>query len=190
MPLRKHKLPRLIGSRLVIRCLEPHEASLMTRFRIENRAHLEQWEPTRNADFFTDGFWQINLRLSLRDFREGSSVCLCLLSPEEDEVMGVCNYTSIVRGTFQSCHLGYALAEKHQGRGIMFEALQLTNRYMFEDLGLHRIMAGYLPHNDRSGQLLQKLGFEKEGYAREYLKINGRWEDHVLTSLINPGQSA
>ena len=67
----------------------------------------------------------------------------------------------------------------------MFEALSLTNAYMFADLGLHRIMAGYLPHNDRSGKLLDRLGFEKEGLARKYLKINGRWEDHVLTSLIN-----
>jgi ribosomal-protein-alanine N-acetyltransferase len=56
---------------------------------------------------------------------------------------------------------------------------------MFDDLGLHRIMAGYLPHNKRSGKLLDRLGFEKEGLARKYLKINGRWEDHLLTSLIN-----
>jgi ribosomal-protein-alanine N-acetyltransferase len=67
----------------------------------------------------------------------------------------------------------------------MFEALSLTNAYMFDDLGLHRIMAGYLPHNERSGKLLDRLGFEKEGLARKYLKINGRWEDHLLTSLIN-----
>ena len=185
MRLLKAKLPRLVGSRLVIRHLEPHEAVLMTEFRIENKAHLEPWEPKRSSEFFTEDFWQINLRLTLRDFRDGSSVCLCLLSPEEDEVLGVCNYTSIVRGTFQSCHLGYALAKKHQSKGIMFEALQLTNRYMFKELGLHRIVAGYLPHNDRSGQLLKKLGFEKEGYARQYLKINGRWEDHILTTLIN-----
>ena len=108
-----------------------------------------------------------------------------LLSPREDEVLGVCNYTNIVRGTFQSCQLGYALADKHQRKGLMFEALLMTNAYMFDDLGLHRIMAGYLPHNERSGNLLNRLGFEKEGLARKYLKINGRWEDHLLTSLIN-----
>jgi ribosomal-protein-alanine N-acetyltransferase len=157
----------------------------MVRFRDENRAHLEQWEHRRQPDFFTEGFWEIHLRLILRDFREGASACFVLLSPNEDEVLGVCNYTNIVRGTFQSCQLGYALAEKHQRKGVMFEALSLTNAYMFDDLGLHRIMAGYLPHNERSGKLLERLGFEKEGLARKYLKINGRWEDHLLTSLIN-----
>ena len=136
-------------------------------------------------EYFTEAFWQVHLRVCLRDFRDGASVSFALLSPNEDEVLGVCNYTNIVRGTFQSCQLGYALAEKHEGQGLMFEALSMTNRYMFDKLGLNRIMAGYLPHNDRSGALLDRLGFEKEGFARRYLKINGRWEDHVLTSLVN-----
>ena len=185
MQILKNKTPRLVSSRIVIRHLEPHEAALVAHFRRENKAHLEPWEPKRRSDFFTEVYWQKNLRQNLKDFREGTSVCLSILSPEENEVLGVCNYTSIVRGTFQSCHLGYSLAKKHQGKGIMYEALQLTNRYIFAETRLHRIMAGYLPHNDRSGNLLQRLGFEREGYAREYLKINGVWEDHILTSLIN-----
>jgi ribosomal-protein-alanine N-acetyltransferase len=121
----------------------------------------------------------------MQDFRDGNSVSFSLLTPEEDEVIGVCNYTNIVRGTFQSCHLGYALASRYEGSGLMYEALTLTIDYMFREMGLHRIMAGYLPRNERSGALLARLGFEKEGYARRYLKINGIWEDHVLTSLIN-----
>ena len=185
MRLKIQKLPRLYSERLQVRLLEPHEKDLMVRFRDENRDYLKPWEPLRRPDFFTEGFWEIQLRLTLRDFREGASAGFVLLSPVENEVLGVCNYTNIVRGTFQSCQLGYALAEKHQHKGLMFEALSMTNQYMFDDLGLHRIMAGYLPHNGRSGKLLDRLGFEKEGLARKYLKINGRWEDHLLTSLIN-----
>ena len=185
MRLKRLKLPKLYTDRLQVRLLEPHEADLMVRFRNENRDHLEPWEPLRRLDFFTEGFWENHLRLTLRDFRESASACFVLLSPSEDEVLGVCNYTNIVRGTFQSCQLGYALADKHQRKGLMFEALSMTNAYMFDDLGLHRIMAAYLPHNERSGNLLNRLGFEKEGLARKYLKINGRWEDHLLTSLIN-----
>lgn len=175
----------LTSERLEIRLLEPHEAGLMVRFREENRQHLEQWEPRRPVEFFTESFWQMHLRLSVRDFRDGNSVCFVLLSCDESEVIGVCNYTNIVRGTFQSCQLGYALSAKHQGQGMMFEALTRTNQYMFDDLRLNRIVAGYLPHNERSGTLLKRLGFEKEGYARRYLKINGKWEDHILTALIN-----
>jgi len=159
---------------------------MMVRFRRENKRHLQPWEPLRSPDFFTEPYWQVQLRANLKQFRQGASVCFSILNPEQTEVMGVCNYTNIIRGTFQACHLGYALGERHQGQGLMFEALQAANRYMFEDMGLHRIMANYLPANERSARLLRRLGFKVEGRAEKLLKINGRWEDHILTSLINP----
>ena len=58
--------------------------------------------------------------------------------------------------------------------------------YAFNELGLNRIMANYMPSNDRSEALLNSLGFVREGLAERYLKINGVWEDHVLTALIKP----
>jgi ribosomal-protein-alanine N-acetyltransferase len=41
-----------------------------------------------------------------------------------------------------------------------------------------------MPGNERSARLLQRLGFEQEGYAKRYLQIAGVWEDHVLTSRV------
>ena len=178
------KLPRLCTERLICRLLEPHEAPLMCTFRRENKAHLEKWEPLRKPAFFTESFWQAQLRVQLRDFREGVSTNFCILDRDEVSIVGVCNYTNIVRGTFQSCQLGYAVSKRHEGQGLMEEALLQTNDFIFSELGLHRIMAAYLPHNHRSGSLLSKLGFKKEGFAERYLKINGVWEDHVLTSKI------
>lgn len=58
--------------------------------------------------------------------------------------------------------------------------------YAFKELSLNRIMANYMPINHRSAMLLKSLGFSKEGEAKRYLKINGCWEDHVLTSLLSP----
>ena len=68
----------------------------------------------------------------------------------------------------------------------MAQALQAAIAHIFQCVGLHRIMVNYQPANVRSEALLQRLGFEREGLARRYLKINGHWADHVLTSLINP----
>jgi ribosomal-protein-alanine N-acetyltransferase len=68
----------------------------------------------------------------------------------------------------------------------MFEALNASTDFVFKHLKLHRIMANYVPRNEKSGKLLKKLGFVFEGYARDYLKINGQWEDHILTSKISP----
>ena len=183
---RPESLPLLVTERLHLKLLEPRQAPLMVRFRIENRLFLEPWEPRRPPEFFTRGYWELQLAAALREFRQGLSLCLVLLDPDESEVIGVCNFTNIIRGTYQACHLGYAIAERHQGKGLMFEALQSGIDYVFEELRLHRIMANYLPHNQRSGNLLARLGFTIEGKAEKLLKINGRWEDHILTSKINP----
>jgi len=166
--------------------MQPQEANLMLTFRMENKDHLTQWEPKRPPEYYTLPFWQAQFRAAIREFRRGASVCLAILSKDELEVLGVCNYTNIIRGTFEAAHLGYALAEKHQGKGIMFEAVESSKGYIFDELKLHRIMANYLPRNRRSAALLKKLGFEIEGEAKKLLKINGVWEDHITTSLINP----
>jgi ribosomal-protein-alanine N-acetyltransferase len=179
-------LPRIITERTVIKLLEPQEANLMARYRVENKSHLTEWEPTRSQQFYTEHFWQAQLLAAIREFRLGASLCLVILDRDENEVLGVCNYTNIIRGTFEACHLGYGLAEKHQGKGLMFESLTHTTRYVFDEMRLHRIMASYLPRNSRSGALLERMGFEVEGKARKYLKINGVWEDHILTALTNP----
>lgn len=92
---------------------------------------------------------------------------------------------NVVRGPFQAAHLGYRTAEAHQGQGLMTEALLEVVAYAFETLKLHRIMANYQPWNQASGRVLDKLGFEREGLAKDYLFIGGEWRDHVLTALVN-----
>jgi ribosomal-protein-alanine N-acetyltransferase len=72
----------------------------------------------------------------------------------------------------------------------MSEALTALIAYAFNDLRLHRIMANYMPSNERSARVLQRLGFQVEGYARDYLFLAGRWQDHIMTSLTNPSWSA
>lgn len=178
--------PCFTTDRLVLRLLEPNESEKMLRFRVENRDHLEKWEPKRRPEFFTVNYWSLQLQSLRREYQQGLSMSIAILDKSESEVLGACNFTNIVRGTFMSCHLGYALAQRHEGNGYMEEALRPCCDFVFSEIGLHRIMANYLPHNGRSARLLERLGFEVEGRAREYLLINGKWEDHVLTSLINP----
>ena len=179
-------IPRINTDRLVLKLLEPHDAQLMTEFRIRNRDHLTQWEPLRAEPFYTEPFWQVQLRLAIREFRSGNSVCLSIMNNDESQVLGVCNYTNVIRGTFEACHLGYALSDEQQGKGIMYEALTASTEYIFSEFKLHRIMANYLPRNKRSGDLLKRLGFTVEGEAKKFLKINGVWEDHILTALVEP----
>jgi len=105
-------------------------------------------------------------------------------------VLGVANFSNVVWGPFCACFLGYHLDARWEGRGVMCEALTAALAYVFHDLGLHRVMANHLPENVRSARLLRRLGFVPEGYARDYLFIDGAWRDHVLTALTNPRPSA
>ena len=185
----KPPAPYILTDRLVLKLLKPSAAPLMVRVRIENRHHLGKWEPTRSPQFYTETFWQTQLRVNQIDFERGESCCLVMLDRAEQQVFGVINFTQITRGTVQSCQLGYSLAQKVEGQGYMYEALMAAIDYAFSGLGLHRVMANYIPHNQRSANLLARLGFEIEGRARGLLLINGAWEDHVLTAKINPADT-
>jgi ribosomal-protein-alanine N-acetyltransferase len=162
----------------------------IARFLDENFAgHLDRWSPPPAEGFFSEGFWAERLVAAVDDYaadRAARFVMQPLGSPVGGPVLGTCNYTNIVRGAFQACHLGYQVARAHQGRGLMAEALRAANAHMFDALRLHRIMANFRPENERSRRLLERLGFREEGLARDYLFIDGAWRDHVLTSLVNP----
>jgi ribosomal-protein-alanine N-acetyltransferase len=180
-------LPILTTDRLTIRLATVRDAAAVVRFYIDNREHLTPWWPEWRDEQFTLRYWQRAIEGALDEFRDDRAVRFFLF-PREDSsrLVGLANYNQIVRGVAHYAILGYGIAGEAEGKGLMFEALSETNRYMFEEFGLHRIMANYLPRNERSGRLLQRLGFEVEGRARDYLLINGRWEDHILTALTNP----
>ncbi len=160
----------------------------MLAYVTENRQHLAEWEPRRPDYYYTLVLWKQDLAAARAEFQRGQSFRLVLLKSEDLQgpILGVCNFRNIVRGAFHACHLGYSMDHRHQGRGLMFEGLSAAIRYAFDELNLHRIMANYMPHNERSARLLEKLGFVREGFAQDYLHIAGAWRDHVLTSLTNP----
>lgn len=172
--------------RLTLQAAHPAHSRALHTYLVANRTYLQPWEPLREDDFFEPG--AITQRLNTMAEKTASGDALHLLILRDGDVIGTCNFTHIVRGAFQACHLGYALDESAQGQGLMCEALQAAIAHVFGPLKLHRIMANYRPENTRSERLLKRLGFEREGEARAYLKINGTWADHVLTSLINAGK--
>jgi ribosomal-protein-alanine N-acetyltransferase len=182
-------LPELETERLAVRLARPGMEAAMARFLTENFAgHLERWSPPAAAAFFTEAFWSERLAIAVEEYQAGRAARFVLQPPGSGSgpILGTCNYTNIVRGPFQACHLGYQIARSHEGRGLMAEALRATNAWAFENLRVHRIMANYRPENGRSARVLERLGFVREGLARDYLFIDGAWRDHVLTSLTHP----
>lgn len=177
---------RLVTERLTLEPVNADFAYMALGYQLDNRAHLQPWEPLRRAEFFTLDAMTARLRAMSDCVAAGSALHWLMFEQGRDVVIGECNFTNIVRGPFLACHLGYSIDHRREGKGLMREALTAAIDYVFERAGLHRIMASYRPENLRSERLLSTLGFEREGFARAYLKINGAWADHVLTSLISP----
>lgn len=179
-------VPIIETERAIITVLTPDESELIYGYYLENRIHLAPFEPVRNDEFHSAEAWKRRIISSFSNFKCGVALNLVALSLDRKEMLAGCNFTGIAMGPFRAAYLGYSVAQKCEGSGLMFEVLSAGIKYVFEEMKLHRVMANHIPENVRSARLLNRLGFEREGYAKSYLKINGRWQDHVLNSLINP----
>ncbi len=184
---RKIPEPLLVGERVILRLPTTRDAASIAEYLKRNREFHRATDPIRSEESFTPAYWKRTVRIIHREFQLDASARMVLFRKDEPaRVIGVVNFNQIVRGVFQAAYLGYAIDEAEEGRGLMTEALRLGIEYMFGERNLHRIMANFIPENAKSARVLEKLGFVIEGKAKEYLKINGRWQDHVLTSLTNP----
>ena len=118
-------------------------------------------------------------RVSAPD-HEGIVIC----RQEDQRIVGAVNLNNIVRGSFLSASLGYYVGAAFHGQGYMREGLMQVIEYATQTLGLHRLEANIQPDNHRSQQLVERCGFEREGYSKAFLFINGAWRDHVRWCYI------
>ncbi len=183
--------PCFTTPRLIVRMANYRDVAEILRYFEDNLAFHQPFDPIRPDQFLTQRFWQIQVENHAVEFECDRALRLFLFDRAQPEtIVGSINFTQFVRHPFHACILGYGLAEVHQGQGYMQEALATAIPFMFAELDFHRVMAAYMPRNQRSGNLLRRLGFSVEGYARDYLLINGQWEDHILTSLTHTDWTA
>lgn len=178
--------PRIKTERLILRLPELTDVHEIIKYFVENKAHFAPFEPKKPDSFYTQEFWQEQVTRHIDGFLQDREVRLYLFDQKNDQdVVGSLAFSQIARGPFQACYLGYGISYRHQGTNLMYEGVSAAIAYAFKDLNIHRLMANHLPENVRSARLLKRLGFEKECVAKDYLKIDGQWRDHVLNSLIN-----
>ena len=99
-------------------------------------------------------------------------------------LLGGLTLSNVRRGVTQAAALGYWLGAPHVRQGIMTDAVAAVLPFVFDELKLHRLEAACLPHNQASIRVLHNNGFQQEGLARRYLKIDGVWLDHLLFAII------
>ena len=172
-------ITRVAATRLV----RVDDASRLAELLRDNRAFLAPWEPIRPEAFFTAEGQRRVIEDALTGYGRGVTIPRVIIS--EQRIVGRITLSNVVRGAFLSGNLGYWVAAAHNGRGLATAAVGEIREAAFGRLGLHRIEAGTLPHNEASQRVLQRNGFERIGLARRYLRIAGRWEDHVLYQVLN-----
>lgn len=172
--------------RLLLKVLNKSQAPKVFEYYTRNKEFLKEWEAVKSPDFYTLRYHERLLDAELQDINREAMLKFWLFKKEEeDKVIGSIAFSNIVRGAFLSCFLGYRLDENEINKGFMTEAIQKGIDIVFQEIGLHRIEANIMPKNARSLRVVEKLGFYKEGIAKNYLKINDKWEDHIHMVLLN-----
>ncbi|WP_025692999.1 GNAT family N-acetyltransferase [Paenibacillus zanthoxyli] len=164
--------------------IRPQNAESLLELRLRNRVVHSRYEPKREESFFTlNGQKQLILQ-RMEEEELDRAYMFGIYSSEEKRLIGQITINNIVRGVGQFADLGYFIDHAQQGRGYMTGAVGLAVNYAFQALGLHRLQAAILLHNDASRRVLEKNGFQAEGIARRFLKIDGQWQDHRTYALL------
>ncbi len=177
--------PCLNSARTYLRPPQANDWAEWAELRTESREFLKPWEPTWPSDALSRGAYRRRLRFYARDAREDVGYGFLIFRRGDDVLLGGVTLSSVRRGVSQCCAVGYWIGKPFAGQRYMTEALPAVIRFVFEDLGLRRLEAACLPNNEPSQKLLLSSGFAREGFARQYLCIDGAWQDHVLFGLLS-----
>ena len=181
------KKPNIYTEHGHIRLLTEADSAELSDFYRRNQTHLKPWEPIRTEDFYSHESMLNRILEAEGDFHADRLVKLGVFCPHQPgHMIASITFSQIVRGPMQACFVGYSIDAQKQGQGLMLEFMPECLRYMFNEFDIHRIAATHMTNNTRSAALLERLGFEKEGYAKSYLNIGDGWQDHILTALVNP----
>ncbi|MFG1463029.1 GNAT family protein [Xanthobacter sp. DSM 24535] len=177
-------LPAIMGEGVYLRVPQMRDFEAWQALREESRAFLTPWEPLWPADDLTKGAFRHRLRRYARDMQRDEAYPLFVFRTGDDVLLGGLTLSNVRRGVCQAASLGYWMGARYAGQGYMTAAVSAVVPVAFDVLHLRRIEAACMTNNSASIKLLQRVGFVREGYAREYLCINGVWEDHFLFARL------
>jgi ribosomal-protein-alanine N-acetyltransferase len=177
-------LPPIAGDGVVLRTPQVTDFAAWSALREASRDFLTPWEPTWPSDDLTRAAFRQRMRRYAEDQRTDQAYPFFVFCKDNNVLVGGLVLASIRRGVAQAGSLGYWIGARYARCGYMTAALRALVPAAFEVLRLHRLEAACIPTNVASTRLLEKVGFQREGYAREYLCINGTWQDHLLYARL------
>ncbi len=173
----------LRGDGVLLRPAEMRDFDQWASLRERSRGFLTPWEPIWPSDDLTRAAFRRRVRAQAEEIEKDEAYPF-LIFRDDDTLVGGLTVGQVRRGVSQTATLGYWMGQPHAGRGYMSRAVRAAAHFSFGTLRLHRLEAACLLHNAASIQVLERVGFTREGVARSYLRINGRWQDHILFGLL------
>lgn len=168
----------------MLRAPVPSDAAAWAALRQQSQEFLTPWEPTWPQDGASHSAFRRRLAQVRDEWRAGTGYGFLVFDRADGVLVGGITLSNIRYGVAATASIGYWTGEPFARRGYMTEAITCILDHAFGHLGLHRVEAACLPHNEASRGLLLKCGFREEGLARGYLKIDGRWRDHLLFGIL------
>jgi [ribosomal protein S5]-alanine N-acetyltransferase len=182
-------LPVVTGSGVTLRVPHGGDYAEWASLREQSRGFLTPWEPVWPIDDLTRGAFRRRLKRYAEDLRGDLAYAFLIFRHEDNAMVGGLTLANIRRGVAQAGSIGYWVGAPFARKGYMSAALRALIPFCFGTLRLHRLEAACIPSNAASIRLLEKSGFQREGYARAYLCINGIWQDHLLYARLQDDQA-
>jgi [ribosomal protein S5]-alanine N-acetyltransferase len=172
------QLPAVMGNGVLLRAPQMSDYAEWASLRDVSRDFLTPWEPTWPADDLTRAAFRRRIKRYTEDQRGDLAYPFFIVRRSDQVLVGGLTLSNIRRGCAQAGSLGYWMGAPYANRGYMTAAGTLR---------LHRIEAACIPSNAASVRLLERTGFRREGFARQYLCIDGVWQDHLLYARLRDG---
>jgi ribosomal-protein-alanine N-acetyltransferase len=176
--------PAIAGDGVVLRTPQMSDCGEWIALREASRDFLVPWEPTWPADDLTRASFRRRIKRYSEDQRGDIAYAFFIFRQHDDALLGGLTLSNIRRGCAQAGSLGYWIGADYARQGYMTAAVNAIVPFAFGTLKLHRVEAACIPANLASVRLLEKAGFTREGFARQYLCINGKWQDHLLFARL------
>lgn len=178
------QLPAISGDRVVLRAPQMADHAEWAALREASRDFLTPWEPTWPADDLTRASFRRRIKRYSEDQRSDLAYPFFIFRKSDGVLVGGLTLANIRRGCAQAGSLGYWMGAAYARQGYMTAAVSAVLPFAFGTLRLHRVEAACIPANIASIRLLEKTGFRREGFARQYLCIDGVWQDHLLYARL------
>lgn len=174
------RFPVLTTQRLRLRQVEPRDAEdLYATLSDEETMRFYGHEAYQSLEEA-----QTYIRLRQEDYAQRNAIRWGIALHDDDRIIGSCGFHHFDEG-YHRAETGYVINRAYWGHGIMSEAMTAILTYGFAEMGLHRIEAIIDIANERSRNLLLKLGFQYEGNLRQRYVFRGGFEDEHYFGLLH-----